>query len=430
VIVKLVTKSNGPDEIYAGFFEAGASDLSSEPDWTSGADNIVTNVGDFDGSFGRFTLRVNFGASVGAVRVTDTYGEAVGVDSFIGISEAFDFDGVAWDGLTGGDTLPTEGGGSGFLRGWEPNPNHKLGAVEWTPTTGFSLPMFSNTSGITALSSAANGATSSRNMYTPIDMAAEGGEYYLGYMIEPANWTNIVIRNRFGSTTSGSSNGFVIQASGADYTLNIDTNLDVEKNPTVAAMDPDKQYVVLVKVVTHTELPDEIYAAFYEAGVADLSQEPDWTSGADNIVTNVGDYDGSFGRFTIRMNFGASVGAMRLGDTYASAIGLDGFAAFVGAAPVGDMYVSPWFGGFTMDDPDYIVHEGLGLLYVGSVDSSEGMWMYAYALGEWVFTNETWFPALYGVGDGVAGWYYYFYIEELGAYVFDYVTRTWVALQG
>lgn len=59
----------------------------------------------------------------------------------------------------------------------------------------------------------------------------------------------------------------------------------------------------------------------------------------------------------------------------------------------------------------------------------DAIWLYSYSLDEWLYTTESNFPAIYGYGSGeVNGWYYYFHIEGVGTYLYDYVTRSWISL--
>jgi hypothetical protein len=89
----------------------------------------------------------------------------------------------------------------------------------------------------------------------------------------------------------------------------------------------------------------------------------------------------------------------------------------------GDYVVSPWFGGFEIGADDWLQHSELGWIWVGYVETSDSMWMYSYYWDTWLWSSKAYFPIVYATGSEV--WLYYFIVEGVGAYVFDYSTYTW-----
>jgi hypothetical protein len=57
------------------------------------------------------------------------------------------------------------------------------------------------------------------------------------------------------------------------------------------------------------------------------------------------------------------------------------------------------------------------------VEASDSMWMYSYYWDTWLWSSKANFPIVYATGSEV--WLYYFIVEGVGAYVFDYSTYTW-----
>jgi hypothetical protein len=89
----------------------------------------------------------------------------------------------------------------------------------------------------------------------------------------------------------------------------------------------------------------------------------------------------------------------------------------------GDFVVSPWFGGFEVGTDDWLFHNELGWIWVGLIESSDSMWMYSYYWDTWLYSSEDFFPIVYATGSNA--WLYYFIVEDVGAFVFNYATYTW-----
>jgi hypothetical protein len=89
----------------------------------------------------------------------------------------------------------------------------------------------------------------------------------------------------------------------------------------------------------------------------------------------------------------------------------------------GDYVVSPWFGGFEIGADDWLFHSELGWIWVGYVEDADSMWMYSYYWETWLWSSDLYFPIVYATGSEI--WLYYFIVEGVGAYVYDYSTFTW-----
>jgi hypothetical protein len=51
------------------------------------------------------------------------------------------------------------------------------------------------------------------------------------------------------------------------------------------------------------------------------------------------------------------------------------------------------------------------------------MWLYSYYWDTWLWSGEDLFPVVYATGSNA--WLYYFIVEDVGAFVFDYATSSW-----
>jgi hypothetical protein len=65
----------------------------------------------------------------------------------------------------------------------------------------------------------------------------------------------------------------------------------------------------------------------------------------------------------------------------------------------------------------------LGWLYTGFVEDRANMWIYSLYLEGWAWSNEDLFPIVYEWSNN--RWVYWFMIEDLGTWLFDYASGDW-----
>jgi poly(beta-D-mannuronate) lyase len=92
----------------------------------------------------------------------------------------------------------------------------------------------------------------------------------------------------------------------------------------------------------------------------------------------------------------------------------------------GDHIVSPWFGSFTVSTGDWLFHDELGWIYVGFVESTDGMWIWSHYLQSWLWSSEELFPIVYDSGAGA--WRVYVILTDVGAFMFDFTTQQWTVI--
>jgi poly(beta-D-mannuronate) lyase len=92
----------------------------------------------------------------------------------------------------------------------------------------------------------------------------------------------------------------------------------------------------------------------------------------------------------------------------------------------GDRVISPWFGSFVVSTGDWLHHAELGWIYVGYVESTDGMWIWSHYLQSWLWSSEELFPIVYDSGAGA--WRVYVILTDVGAFMFDFTTQQWTAI--
>jgi hypothetical protein len=103
------------------------------------------------------------------------------------------------------------------------------------------------------------------------------------------------------------------------------------------------------------------------------------------------------------------------------------FNDLVSAEEVGEgSYISPWFGAYAESDSDWIFHAEQGWLYTGFIGSTDSMWFWGQPLQSYLWTSESTYPVMYEAAG--ERWVYYFMLEDIGGFLFDYTTMTWGSL--